>query len=62
MDKEYYRIRMAQVQRRCALRVACAYRTVSEPAILLIAGVVPIKLLAQEQRYVYTRKEDVGKK
>ena len=45
LDKECFRIRMAQVQRRCALRVACTYSTVSEPAVLVITGVVPIKLV-----------------
>ena len=29
LDKEYSRIKMAQVQRRCSFRIACAYRTVS---------------------------------
>ena len=53
---------MAQVQRRCALRIACAYRTVSKPAVLVIAGVIPIRFLAQERKYVYICKGDVGKK
>ena len=43
------------MNRCCALRVECAYRTVSEPAVLVIAGGIPIKLL-------YTRKGVVGKK
>ena len=52
---------MVLLQRRCALTVACAYRTVSEPVVLVIVGVVPIRLPAQE-KYVYTRKGDVRKK
>lgn len=61
LEKVKYRKRMAAVQRRGALRVACAYRTVSEPAVLAIAGIIPIRLLAQEKKRVYERKGTVGK-
>ena len=37
---------MAGVQYRGALRIACSYRTVSEPAVLAIAGVIPVDVLA----------------
>lgn len=56
LAKEMYRKRLGRVQRRAALRVASAYRTVSEPAVLVIAGVIPIALLAQERQSVYRRK------
>ncbi|XP_033218195.1 uncharacterized protein LOC117173664 [Belonocnema kinseyi] len=55
---EKYRKRMAGVQRRGAQRVACAYRTVSEPATLVIAGVIPIDLLAAERKAVFLRKAE----
>lgn len=61
LRKEKYRKRMASVQRRGALRVACAYRTVSEPAVLVIAGVTPISLLANERKRIFERKRVVGK-
>ena len=51
-----YRRRIASVQRRCALRVVCAYRTVSEAAVLVIAGVIPIDLMAKERKAIYERK------
>lgn len=41
-----YRKRMASVQRRGALRVTSAYRTVAKPAVLAIKGIVSIDLLA----------------
>ncbi|XP_046687688.1 uncharacterized protein LOC124373356 [Homalodisca vitripennis] len=45
------RLLMSAVQsRQAALRVCSAYRTVSEPAVLVIAGVIPIKLLAGERK------------
>ncbi|XP_046688647.1 uncharacterized protein LOC124374485 [Homalodisca vitripennis] len=44
-----------------ALRVASAYRTVSEPAVLVIAGVIPVKLLAEERKAIYQRKGEIGK-
>ena len=45
---EKYRKRIAAVQRRDALRIVSPYRTVSEPAILVISGVIPIDLLDKE--------------
>lgn len=57
LDVKKYRMRIASVQRRCALRIASAYRTVSEPAIMVVAGVIPIFLLAKERKRVYERKQ-----
>lgn len=59
MDK--YRRRMAGVQRIGAQRVACSYNTVSEPAVLAIAAIIPIDLLALEKKEVHRRKLEIGK-
>ena len=56
LNKEVYRMRLARVQRQAALRVASAYRTVSEPAVLVVAGVIPVKLLAVERKAIYQRR------
>lgn len=61
LSKEIYSKRLAQVQRRVALRVASAYRTVSHPAVLVIAGVIPIDILAQERSAIYRRKLETDK-
>lgn len=61
LDKEFYRLRLARVQRQAALRVCSAYRTVSEPAVLVVAGVIPVKLLAGERKAIYRRQGDIGK-
>lgn len=61
LKKEMYRKRLSQVQRRGALRVASAYRTVSEAAILVIAGCIPIHLLAKERKAIFLRKAEVGR-
>lgn len=61
MRLELYRRGLASVQRRAALRVACAYRTVSEAAVLVIAGVIPIGLLAMEREAIYRRKAEIGR-
>lgn len=53
MDIRKYRSRMVSVQRQGALRVACCYRTVSAPAALVAAGIIPIDLLAKERREIY---------
>lgn len=44
---------LARCQRRIALRVATAYRTISGEALLVLAGVPPIDLLATERTAVY---------
>jgi hypothetical protein len=62
LEKDMYRKRLSQVQRRSALRVASAYRTVSEAAILVIAGCIPIHLLAKERKAIYTRKSETSRK
>lgn len=60
LRRHMYRRRLVQVQRTAALRVASAYRTVSEPAVMVIAGVIPVTLLARERRAIYLRKAEVA--
>ena len=50
-----YRVIMGRVQRKGALRIASAYRTVSEKAVLVIAGVIPINLWACKRKRIYDR-------
>ena len=42
--------------RRGALRIMSFYSTVSEPAVLVVAGVIPIELLAKEQQVFHQQK------
>uniref|UniRef100_A0A0A9Z5Y1 Reverse transcriptase domain-containing protein n=1 Tax=Lygus hesperus TaxID=30085 RepID=A0A0A9Z5Y1_LYGHE len=53
-----YRDKLGAVQRRGALRICSAYRTVSGPAVQVVAGAIPIDLLAEERRRIYLRKEE----
>lgn len=53
MRLERARSNLARVQRRSLLRVAAAYRTVSEDAILVLTASPPIDLLALERRAVH---------
>ncbi|XP_053968294.1 uncharacterized protein LOC128869714 [Anastrepha ludens] len=41
---------LSKAQRTAALRVASAYRTLSEAAVLIISGTIPIDLLARERK------------
>lgn len=41
--------KLEAVYRRCALRVACCYRTVSYKAVCVVAGMPPFRLLADER-------------
>jgi len=47
------RERLAAVQRRVALRVICAYRTVSGDAAAILAGLLPGDILAESYRATY---------
>lgn len=53
MKIEEYRKKAAAVCRLSALRVSCAFRTVSEDAACVIAGMAPIEVLAEERRALY---------
>lgn len=48
---------LASVQRRGALRVTSAYRTVSEAAVLVLAGTPPIDLLARERKRLFALRK-----
>lgn len=61
LKMEKYRKRLASVQRRAALRVASAYRSVSEAAVLAVAGVIPIDLLASERKRAYDRRGEADR-
>jgi endonuclease/exonuclease/phosphatase family metal-dependent hydrolase len=57
--KERTKLTLARVQRRSALRVASAYRTVSGDAILVLTAIPPIDLLAAERQAVYNGQKRV---
>lgn len=42
-------------KRRAALQLACMYRMVLEAAVMVIAGVVPVDLLALEKKRIHVR-------
>lgn len=56
-----FRSCMASIQRRGALRIASCYRTVSEPAALVVAGVFPIDILARERKAMWKEMPRVGR-
>ncbi|XP_073979068.1 uncharacterized protein [Rhodnius prolixus] len=60
LRKEKCQKQMASVQRRGALRIACSYRKVSEPAVLVVAGVIPIYLMVQVRKVAYDLREVLG--
>lgn len=53
---EHHRRKLAAVQRLCALRATCAFRTVSEDAACVIASLLPLHILAEERRYLYEQR------
>lgn len=60
MDSETYRRKLVSVYRLSALRVICGLRTVSTDATLVIAGMIPIELLAKERKKWYPNREQPG--
>jgi len=50
---------LCRVQRKAALRVASAYRTVSIEEILVVSGIIPIDIMAMERRKSYVQRRGV---
>ena len=53
LAKDNVRSKYVQVQRRLALRIVSAYRTVSDSAVGVLASLPPIDLLAKERKTVF---------
>ena len=61
LEVEFHQTKQEAVQRHCLLRIACSYRTVSKEAVLVIAGVMPLRLMAKQRKLVYDNKDRMGK-
>ena len=53
LREEKYRNMVLQVQRRMALRICAAYRTVSSEALQVLAGVIPMDLQVKERMHTH---------
>lgn len=53
---QQYRRKVATVYRLSALRVSSAFRTVSEDAVYVIAGMIPIHVIAEERKKLYQQR------
>jgi hypothetical protein len=60
LEKRSYRMKIASVYRLSALRVTSAFRTVSDDAICVVAGMPPIDILARERQYAYSQRDTLG--
>lgn len=49
------RRKLLSVYRLCALRAICGYRTISDDAAFVLAGMIPVDIMADEMRRVYER-------
>ena len=49
LEVKKYDAQLTRVQRRMALGITCAYRTVSTPVLLVLGRVIPIKIMAKER-------------
>lgn len=50
---ERYQRTVMTVYRLSALRVTCAFRTVSEDAACVLAGMTPLEIMAEERKALY---------
>ena len=48
---------MAPVQRKIALRVISGYRSISQSAVFVLAGMAPISLLAKESTNTWKKQQ-----
>ena len=53
-----YRLMLEAVQRKLALRISSAYRTVSLEAAQVMSGLVPVDILVRERKRVYHHPEE----
>ena len=58
IDKRSYRTGMDAAYRRSALRVIFAFRTVSTDAAMVIAGMVPLKLVVDIENSKHDRRRE----
>lgn len=56
IESKHRRNVLSSIQRTTALRVASAYRTVSEAAVMVISGTIPIDLLIRERRIKWKQR------
>ncbi|KAK7862431.1 hypothetical protein R5R35_001341 [Gryllus longicercus] len=57
-QSKYNKTTLVRTQRKMALRIVCAYRTVSAEAALVLAGLMPIHILAQERMVLHKARGD----
>ncbi|KRF98317.1 uncharacterized protein Dwil_GK28184 [Drosophila willistoni] len=60
MEQPTYRRGMESTYRLTAVRVCRGFRTVSDEAALVIAGMTPIDLLAREAKFIFIRRQTVA--
>lgn len=53
LQMEKYRRMLLKEQRKLAIRIVSAYRTTSTEAVLVLAGIIPIHIMAMERRECY---------
>lgn len=56
LDAQESWIKSGPIYRQSALRVASAFRTISEEAVCVISGTLPLRVLAKERRALYHRQ------
>uniref|UniRef100_A0A6V7KNJ0 Reverse transcriptase zinc-binding domain-containing protein n=1 Tax=Bracon brevicornis TaxID=1563983 RepID=A0A6V7KNJ0_9HYME len=56
LEMETYRRKVAAVHQISALRVACAFRTISNDAVSVIANMMPIEVIAVERKQLYAER------
>ncbi|KAJ8955515.1 hypothetical protein NQ314_006881 [Rhamnusium bicolor] len=56
LNKERHHNKLKKVQRKIALRIYGTYRNTSVEAVMVVAGIIPIKLQVEERNTIYNRQ------
>lgn len=56
LKHEYHRNILVQIERRILMKISGAYRTATTEALEVVAGIIPIDLVAKEIILIYNKK------
>ena len=56
LKRESYKQAILRIQRKAAIRISSSYRTISNSAVMVIAGTIPIDIKARERVVVFKKE------
>ena len=56
LKRESYKQAILRIQRKAAIRISSSYRTISNSAVMVIAGTIPIGIKARERAMIFNKE------